>query len=71
MVNSWRKSHVALTKPLLCFYAVTTLPHTYPTLAPRLRQARLFVRVNVGSWVSLKVHVSNVRPIYVRIELRG
>ena len=39
MVNSWRKSHVALTKPSPCFYAVTTLP----TPVPRLRQAQVTV----------------------------
>ena len=82
MVNSWRKSHVTLTEPSPDFYAVTTLPHAFPTTASllshgcikrksRLMQARLFVRMNVSSWVSLKIYISNVRPIYVRIELRS
>ena len=44
------------------------MSHACPTLVQHLRRARLFVRVNVGSWVSLEVHVSNVRPIYVCIE---
>ena len=47
------------------------LSHNRPTLVSRLHQARLFVCADMSSWVSLKIYISNVRPIYVCIELRS
>ena len=71
MAKITRYSNKTPTLLLRSHHFVPHLSRACPALVQHLRQARLFVRVNVGSWVSLKVHVSNVRPIYVRIELRG